>query len=50
MEVCIDVEAPLEQVQTQQAPQKLVIKIPKSSVYNKISILETMDIDVEQNP
>ena len=32
MEVCIDVEAPLQQVQTQQAPQTLVIKIPKANV------------------
>jgi hypothetical protein len=46
--VCFDVEAPLQQVKTQQAPQKLVIKIPKASVYSKISITETMDIDVEQ--
>jgi hypothetical protein len=44
--VCIDVEAPLQQVKTQQDPQKLVIKIPKASVYKKITISDTMDIHV----
>ena len=38
LEVCIDVEAPLQEVQTQQAPQNLAIKITKDSVYNKRNI------------
>ena len=48
MEVCVDVEVPLQQVQTQKPPKNLVIKISKAIVYNKRTISETMDIDVEQ--
>jgi hypothetical protein len=47
LEVCIDVEAPLQQVQASHTPKKLVIKIPKATVYNKRTMSDTMHIDVE---
>ena len=49
IEVCADMEAisqptqkkqveeTLQQIQTQQAPQKIIVKVPKMSVYNKRS-------------
>ena len=36
------VEANLQQNQTQQTPQKLIVKVPKISVYNKRSSSEAM--------
>jgi hypothetical protein len=60
LEVCVDmeailqpiqtqqVEATLQQSQTQQAPQKLIIKVPKISVYSKRSSSEAMGISDQQ--
>jgi hypothetical protein len=38
------VEATLQQIQTQQASQKLIIKVPETSVYRKRSSSEAMGI------
>jgi hypothetical protein len=60
LEVCVDmeavlqptqmqqVEATLKQSQTQQAPQKLIFKVPKMSVYNKRSSSEAMGTSDQQ--
>jgi DNA-binding LytR/AlgR family response regulator len=60
IEVCVDMdvilqpiqtrqlEATLQQIQTQQASQKLIIKNPKISVYNKRSNSNAMDIIYQQ--
>jgi hypothetical protein len=60
LEFCVDIETTLQPVQTQQmevalqpiqnqlAPQKLMIKIPKESVYSKRSSSEAMDIKDQQ--
>jgi hypothetical protein len=42
------VEATLQQSQTQQAPQNLILKVPKISVYSKRSSLEAMGISDQQ--
>ena len=42
------VEVTLQPIEIEKAPQKLMIKVPKTSVYNKRSILEAMDIDDQQ--
>ena len=41
-------EATLQQSQTQQATQKLIFKVPKVSVYNKRSISEAMGTNDQQ--
>jgi hypothetical protein len=43
------VEATLQQSQTQQASQKLIVKVPKMSVYNKRSISEAMGTNNQQS-
>jgi hypothetical protein len=60
LEVCVDmeailqptqtqqVEATLQQSQTQQASQKLIVKVPKMSVYNKRSSSEAMGTSDQQ--
>jgi hypothetical protein len=42
------VEETLQQSQTQQAPQKLIFKVPKVSVYNKRSNSEAMGTNDQQ--
>ena len=42
------VEATLKQSQTQQAPQRLIVKVPKMSVYSKRSSLEAMGTSDQQ--
>jgi hypothetical protein len=41
-------EAILQQIQTQQDPQKLIMKVPKISVYNKRISSEAMGINDQQ--
>jgi hypothetical protein len=48
LEVCVDMEETLQQIQTQQAPHKMIIKVSKISVYNKRSSLEAMGISDQQ--
>jgi hypothetical protein len=60
LEVCVDMEAilqptqthqveeTLQQTQTQQTPQKLIVKVPKVSVYNKRSSSEAMGTSDQQ--
>jgi HPt (histidine-containing phosphotransfer) domain-containing protein len=48
LEVCVDMEATLQQIQTQQAPHKLIIKVPKISVYSERSSSEAMGISDQQ--
>jgi hypothetical protein len=60
LEVCVDMEAilqpmqtqqgeeTLQQIQTQQAPQKLIIKVPKTSFYSKRNSSKAMYISNQQ--
>ena len=60
LEVCVDmeaileptqtqqVEATLQQSQTQQAPHKLIVKVPKMSLYSKRSSSEAMGTSDQQ--
>ena len=44
LEVCVDMEATLQKIQTQKAPQNLIIKAPKISVYSKRRSSKAMGI------
>jgi hypothetical protein len=43
------VEATLQHIQTHQTPQKMIVKVPKISVYSKISSPEALGTSSQQN-
>ena len=42
------VEATLQQIQTKQTPQNMIVKVPKVSVYNKRSSSEALSTSSQQ--